>query len=149
MLQVHLEYSVQAWTPHFRKDINLIEGVQRRASKLITSLKDKMYEGRLRLVNLQTLVTRRVRGDLIKVFKMFKVFENLDPCMFFRLNTVPTRGYSLILIRPWCHFDVRQYSFAHRVIDIWNSLDESIIACDTINGFKGRIDKLLYGRGFI
>jgi len=45
--------------------------------------------------------------------------------------------------------DVRKYSFAHRVIDIWNSLEESIIACDSINGFKGRIDKLLYSRGFI
>jgi len=45
--------------------------------------------------------------------------------------------------------DVRKYSFAHRVIDIWNSLEENTIACDSINGFKGRIDKVLYGRGFI
>jgi len=64
--------------------------VQRRATKLITSLKEKTYEERLRLLNLHTLETRRVRGYLIEVFKMFKGFENLDPCMFFRLNTAPT-----------------------------------------------------------
>jgi len=33
--------------------------------------------------------------------------------------------------------------------DVWNSIDESIIACDSINGFKGRIVKFVYGRGFI
>jgi len=60
--------------PHFQK--YLIEGVQRRATKLITSLKDKTYEERLRLLNLQTLETRSVRGDLIEVFKMLKGFEN-------------------------------------------------------------------------
>jgi len=67
---------------------------------------------------------------------MFKGFENLDPCMFFLyLNTAHTRGHSLKLIKPICHLDVRKYSFANRVIDTWNSLDESIY------GFKGRIDK--------
>jgi len=112
--------------------------VQRRATKLITSLTDKTYEERIRVLNLQTLETRRVRGDLIEVFKIFKGFENLDSCMFFRLNIAPTGGHSLKLIEPRCHSDVRKYSFARRVIDIWNSLDESTIACDSINGFKGR-----------
>jgi len=69
--------------------------------------------------------------------------------MFFRLNTAPISGNSLKLIKPRCHLDVRKYSFVHRVIDIWNSLEESIIACDSINGFKGRIDKFIYSRGFI
>jgi len=52
--------------------------VQRRATKLITSLKDETYEERLRALNLQTLETRRVRGDLIEVLKIFKGFENLS-----------------------------------------------------------------------
>jgi len=68
MVRPHLEYSVQAWRPHFRKYIDLLEGVQRRATKLITSIKDKTYEDRLRLVNLTTLETRRL-CDLIEVFK--------------------------------------------------------------------------------
>jgi len=47
------------------------------------------------------------------------------------------------------NLDIRKFSFAHRVIDVWNSLDESIIACDSINGFKNIIDNYFHGRGFI
>ena len=72
----------------------MIEGVQRRATELISDLKDKSYENRLRILNLTTLETRRLRGDLIEVFKIFKGFDNLDPTMFFELNTAPTRGHS-------------------------------------------------------
>ena len=68
MVRPHLEYSVQAWRPHFRNDIDLLEGVQRRATELISTIKDELYEDRLRYVNLTTLETRRLRGDLIEVF---------------------------------------------------------------------------------
>jgi len=60
-----------------------LEGVQRRATKLITSIKNKTYEDRLRLVNLTTLETRRLRGDLIEVFKILKGFDDLEPAIFF------------------------------------------------------------------
>jgi len=53
------------------------------------------------------------------------------------------------LVKPRCRLDVRKYSFAHRLVDVWNSLDENVIACDSLNGFKNRLDKFLHGRGFI
>jgi len=149
LVRPHLEYSVQAWRPHLRKDIDLLEGVQRRATKLIFDLKDKCYEDRLRCLNLTTLETRRLRGDLIEVFKIFKGFDNVDPSTFFELSTAPTRGHYLKLVKPTCKLDVRKLSFSHRVIEIWNSLDDTIVACDSINSFKNRIDTFLYGRGFI
>ena len=100
LVRPHLECSVQAWRPHFKKDIELIEGVQRRATKLISSLKDKNYEERLRILKLTTLETRRIRGDLVEVFKIFRGFENLDPCSFFTLSTAPTRGaHNTIIIK--------------------------------------------------
>ena len=46
VVRPHLDYSVQAWRPHLQKDIDLIEGVQRRATKSIFSLKHKSYEDR-------------------------------------------------------------------------------------------------------
>ena len=58
---------------HFQKDIDPFEGVQRRATELIPDLKDKSYEDRLRCLNLTTLETRRIRGDLIEVFKISKI----------------------------------------------------------------------------
>jgi len=48
-------------------------------TKLITAIKDAIYEDRLCLVNLASLETRRLRGDLIEVFKIFKGFDDLDP----------------------------------------------------------------------
>jgi len=107
------------------------------------------YEDRLNILKLTALETRRLRGDLTEVFKMFKGFDNLDPLMFFELNTAPTRGHSVKLIKPRCHLDVRIYSFAHWVVDVWNSLDENVITCDSLNGFENRLDKFLHGRGFI
>jgi len=66
---------------------------------------------------------------------MFKGFENIDPCMFFRVNSAPTRGHCLKLIKPRCHLDIRKYSFAQRIVDIWNSIDDSIV-----NQFNGKIN---------
>jgi len=53
---------------------------------------------------------------------MLKGFDHLDSLMFFEFNTAPTRGHSLKLVKPRCHLEVRKYSFAHRVVDVWNSL---------------------------
>ena len=78
LVRPHLEYSVQAWRPHFQKDIDSIEGVQRRATKLILDLKDESYEDGLRCLNLTTQETRRLEGDLIEVFKICKGFENVE-----------------------------------------------------------------------
>jgi ribonuclease P/MRP protein subunit RPP40 len=52
LVRPHLEFGIQAWRPYLRKDIDLLEGVQRRATKMIPSLKFKSYEDRLE--NLET-----------------------------------------------------------------------------------------------
>ena len=95
---------------HFREDIDLLLGVRRRATKLISAIEDEIYEDRLHYVNLTTLETRRLRGDLIEELQIL--------CMFFYLSQAHTRGHSLKLIKPRCHLDIRKFSFAHRVIDI-------------------------------
>ena len=69
LVRPHLDYCMQAWNPHLRKDINLIEKVQHRATKLIPGMKDLPYEKRLQLCNLMTLEDRRRRGDLIQTYK--------------------------------------------------------------------------------
>ena len=78
LVRPKLEYCVQAWRPYLKKDIDLLEKVQRMATRLMTSDKSLSYtDDRLQKFGLTIRETRRLRGDLIEVFKMFKGFDNI------------------------------------------------------------------------
>ena len=87
IVRPHLEYCIQAWRPYLKKDIDKLERVQRRATKLIPELRILCYEDRVQQCKLTTLETRRVRGDQIEVFKIAHGIEGLDSGMFFKYRT--------------------------------------------------------------
>ena len=143
LVRPHIEYCVQAWRPHLIKDIAILEKVQRRATRMIEECKGKTYAERLELVGLTTLETRRLRADLIEVFKIIKGYEGLEENAFFKRQESVTRGHTFKLYKQRVHKDVFKFSFGHRVIDEWNKLPEEVVNATGINSFKTKVDKFL------
>ena len=72
-----LETCVPAWSPYLQKDIEKLESVQRRATRMISSVHGMPYESRLKKCKLMTLKDRRLRTDLIEVFKIIHGFTDI------------------------------------------------------------------------
>lgn len=150
LVRPHLEYAVQFWAPHLQKDINKLESVQRRATKLIPSLRNKQYEERLKDLNLFSLKKRRLRGRIIECFKIIKGFNNINPSNLFTFNQkTATRGNSLKLSGSTVNLNITKYFFTNDVIDNWNSLPEEAVQCTTIDSFKKKLDYHLSSKGII
>ena len=139
-----LEYCVQAWSPHLKKDILLLENVQRRATKLVGRLRDMEYEDRLKELKLTSLEDRRIRGDMILTYRLINGMEKVDYHKFFSLqnNHYNLRGHNQKIVKTNVRLDVRKYFFSKRVIDKWNSLTEYEISAPSTAVFKKRYDEI-------
>ena len=150
IVRPHLEYCIQAWRPHLKKDIHKLERVQRRATKLIPELRILSYEDRVQQCKLTTLETRRVRGDQIEVFKITHGIEGLDSGMFFKYMTDNgTRGHRWALAKERCKLDIRKYAFSQRTINEWNRLPGECVNATSVNMFKNKIDNYFKRSGYV
>jgi len=142
-IRPHLEYCIQVWSPYLKKDIESLERVQRRATKLVGSLKNKPYEERLKALQLTTLEKRRLRGDLIETYKIVTNKENIDSSQFFHIADTghDLRGHSLKLSQSRNTSRVRRMFFSQRVVADWNRLPQYVVDAPSTNAFKNRLDK--------
>ena len=145
LVRPHLEYCVQFWSPYYKKDIEKLERVQRRITKMIPRLRNKSYEERLKELNLFNLTKRRMRGDLIEVYKIFKGFDNLNVENYFSLDrsNVTRRQNNFKIVGKRFNSNEAKHFFFNRVVNIWNSLPSSIVDSETVMTFKNRLDKYL------
>ena len=85
LVRTRLEYCIQALSPYHKKDIEFLERVQKRATKMVYGSGNLNYKDRL---SLRIAIIRRTKGkgDLIEAFKLLKGIANLDYSLFFKLS---------------------------------------------------------------
>jgi len=100
-IRPHLEYCIQAWTPHLLKDIEVLERVQKAATHLVPKLRKYTYPVRLQKLGITSLKDRRERGDMTEVYKLLTGREKIDSKQFFQLaqNHHGLRGHGMKLTK--------------------------------------------------
>jgi hypothetical protein len=136
-----LEYGIQAWSPSYRCDCLRLEQFQRKATRMVAGLADIPYEDRLQFLHLFSLERRRLRGDLIEVYKILTSKDEIGKELFQLRNNDALRGHSLTISRTHARTNTRRHFFASRVIPEWNKLEENVVSAKSVDSFNSRLDK--------
>jgi len=145
LLRPHLESCVQLWSPQHKKDMDLLERVQRRATKMIKGLKHLSYEEKLRELGLFSLKKRRLCRDLIVAFQYLKGAHRKDrDNLFSKACCDRTRSNALKLREGRFRLDIRKKYFTLRVVKHWNRLPREVAEeALSLETFKARLDGAL------
>ena len=150
LVRPKLEYCIQCWSPFLKKDIDKLEKVQKRATRMIEECRGMNYEQRLKFTGLTSLVERRIRGDMIEVFKIIKGFDKINSESFFDIRTSSrTRGHKLKIEKKRSRLEIRKNFFSQRIVNEWNKLPEHVIEAESVNCFKNRYDDYISNRKVI
>ena len=130
-----LEYGNVVWKPYFKKDSELLERVQRRATKIVKSVRNESYP-----VRLPSLVYRIKRADMIQLYRIMTGIDNLQSSKFIKMEKGITRGHIFKAFKPRSSSRIKRNTLGYRAINEWNTLSHSVVSSENINQFKTRLE---------
>ena len=147
LIRPHLEYGVPVWDPHLLKDINVLEAVQRFATKVcVKSWDTSDYQERLDKLHLETLQTRRFVYNLCHLFKLVHGLSNFPnlPIDFVVPSHYSIRSHhNLLLNVPFSYSNSYFHSFFCAAPRVWNTLPHSVLSSLSLNIFRSKVSKQL------
>ena len=120
LVRSHLDYASSVWSPYKQKHIDALENVQRRATRQLVPILPKLpvpYEERLLKLKLPTLAYRRVRGDMMEVYKIMNEIYDTNVTTFLKTRVqsaerTSQRGHQFQLYIEQINKNIRKHSSA-------------------------------------
>ena len=141
----------KVWSPYLKKDIDILESVQHKITRLIGTVRNLDYQDRLNILGLTTLEARRQRGDLIQTFKVLRGYEKVEfnkpieltPSLNQDGPASNLRGHKLRIEQELVkNCEQRKQFLLNRVQDAWNKLPNDFVQAPSVNSFKAKLDAL-------
>ena len=138
-----LEYCTPVWSPYLISDIRRVENVQRYFTRRLFPMANRpAYQDRLKLLGIESLEMRRLKCDLKMYYQIMHGLVNLDRNKFFHTvnKSHKTRSHDLQIEKPLFRNNNLANTFASRVIDCWNNLDEHIVKASSLKKIISSLD---------
>ena len=138
-----LDYGSVIYNPRAAKNIRLLESIQRSFTRRLLSGRPTMsYTERLTYFNLDSLEFRRLKFDLVTVYKIMYGYTDLDFNKFFTFASRQSgRSNGLKLTLPYFKTDVRKHFFSVRIVRLWNLLPQDVVTAHSVSAFKESLER--------